>query len=80
MIMRTVTQACTEGRCGSQCLFADVRVIAGLKDMGVHSKRVAAFVLPDICLQARGLDPTVRIGFLRRGAADTRSKLRPDMM
>ena len=46
-----------------------------LPDIGVHSKRVPAFVLPDRCLQARGLDPTVE-----RGAADTRSKMRPDMM
>ena len=29
--------------------------------MGVHSKRVPAFVLPDRCLQARGLNPTVEI-------------------
>jgi len=46
----------------------------------VHSKRVPAFVLPDRCLQARGLDPTVERGFLQGGAADTRSKMSPDMM
>ncbi len=49
--------------------------IEGLKDIGMHSKRVPAFVLPDKCLQARGLDPTVEAG-----ATDTRSKMRPDMM
>ncbi len=31
-------------------------------------------------LQARGLAPTVGRGFLQRGAADTRSKMKPDMM
>ncbi len=46
----------------------------------VHSQRVPAFVLPDRCLQARGLDPTVGRGFLQRRAADIRSKMRPDMM
>ena len=59
---------------------ADVGKVEGLKDIGVHSKRVSAFVLPKICLQARGLDPMVERGFLQGGAADSRSKLRPDMM
>jgi len=78
--MRTVIQAFTKGQCGRHYLIADVGKIEGLKDMGVHSKRVPTFVLPDRCLQARGLDPTVGRGFLQRGAADTRSKMRPDMM
>ena len=30
--------------------------IEGLKDIGVHSKRVPAFILPGRCLQARDLD------------------------
>ena len=78
--MRTVIQAFTKGQCGRHYLIADVGKIEGLKDMGVHSKRLPEFVLPDRCLQARGLDPTVVKGLLRRGAADTRSKMRPDMM
>ena len=60
--MRTVIQAFTKGQCGSHHLIADVGKIEGLKDIGVHSKRVPAFVLPEICLQARGLDPTVDWG------------------
>ena len=63
--MRTVIQAFTKGQCGSHYLIADVGKIEGLKDIGVHSKRVPAFVLPDRCLQARGLDPTVERGFLQ---------------
>ena len=68
--MRTVIQAFTKGQCGSHYLIADVGKIEGLKDIGVHSKRVPAFVLPDRCLQARGLDPTVERGFVQGGAAD----------
>ncbi len=78
--MRTVIEAFTKGQCGSHYLIADVGKIEGLKDIGVHSKRVPAFILPERCLQARGLDPTVERGFLQRGAADTQSKMRPVMM
>ena len=78
--MKTVIQAFTKGQCGSHYLIADVGKVEGLKDIGVHSKRVPAFVLPDRCLQARGLDPMVERGFLQGGAADTRSKTRLDMM
>jgi len=77
---RTVIQAFTKGHFGSHYLIADVGKIEGLKDIGGHSKRVPAFVLPDRFLQARGLDPMVERGFLQGGAADTRSKMRPDMM
>jgi len=77
---RTVIQAFTKGQCGNHYLIADVGKIEGLKGIGVHSKRVPAFVLPDRCLQASGLDPMVERGFLQGGAVDTRSKMRPDMM
>ena len=46
---------------------ADVGKVEGLKNIGVHSKRVPAFELPDKCLQVRGLDPTVERGVLQRG-------------
>ena len=81
--MRTAIQAFTQGQCGSHYLIADVGKVEGLKDIGMHSKRVPGFVLRrilDTCLQARDSDPTVRRGFLQRGAADTSSKMRPDMM
>jgi len=67
--MRTVIQAFTIGQCGSHYLIADVGKIEGLKDIGVHSKRVPAFVLPDRCLQARGLGPYGGEGFLARGSS-----------
>ncbi|DBA94942.1 TPA: hypothetical protein ACH3X1_002468 [Trebouxia sp. C0004] len=78
--MKTVIQAFTKGQCGSHYLIADVEKIEGLKNIGMHSERVPAFVLPDRYSQARGLDPTVEEGFLQGGAADTWSKMRPDMM
>jgi hypothetical protein len=49
---------------------ASVGKIEGLKNMGVHDKKVLAFVLPDRYLQARGLDPMVESGLLQGGAAD----------
>ncbi len=47
--MRAVIQAFTKGQCGSHYLDADVGKIEGLNDIGVYSKRVPAFVLPDRC-------------------------------
>ncbi len=76
--MRTVIQAFTTRECGSHYLIANVERIEGLKDMGMHSKRAPAFVLPDTCLQARGLDPTVERGLLQGAAADTWRTMRPD--
>ena len=78
--MRAVVQAFTKGRLGSYYLIADVGHLEGLKQLGVHSKRVPAFVLPDRYLQNRGLEPQVERGFLQRGEVDSRSKMRPDMM
>ncbi|KAL3151126.1 hypothetical protein ABBQ38_012992 [Trebouxia sp. C0009 RCD-2024] len=76
--MRAVVQAFTKGRLGSYYLIADVGRLEGLKELGVHSKRVPAFVLPDRYLQNRGLDPQVERGFLQRGEVDSRSRMRPD--
>ena len=44
--MRAVVQAFTKGRHGAFYLIADVGHLEGLKEIGVHSKRVPAFVLP----------------------------------
>ena len=64
--MRTVIQAFTKGQCGNHYLIADVGKTEGLKDIpiGVHSKRVSAFLLLDRCLQARGFGPCDGEGFL----------------
>ena len=78
--MRAVVQAFTKEQLGSFYLMADVGQLEGLKELGVHSNRVPAFVLPGRYLQNRGLDPQVERGFLQRGEEDSRSKMRPDMM
>lgn len=60
-------------------LVAVVGMIAGLKDIGLHSKIAPAFVLPDSPLQARGLNPAVKRGLLRRGESYTeRRQTKPD--
>jgi len=69
--VRTIIQAFTTGQDGSCYLIADVGKTEGHKDMRVHSKRVPAYALPDRCLQARGLDPMVKRGFVQGGAADS---------
>jgi hypothetical protein len=79
--MRTIIQAFTKRAAWVvHYLIANVQKMAGLKNVGMHNKKVSAFVLPNSSSQARGLDPTVKRGFLQREAADTRSKMRPNMM
>ena len=67
--MRTVIQAFTKGQCGSHYLIADVGKIEGLKDIGVHSKRVPAFVLPRQMLTSKRLGPCGGEGFLAGGSS-----------
>ena len=71
--MRTVIQAFTKGQCGSHLLIADAVKVEGLKDMGVLSNIVPAFVRPDRCLQAKALWWG---GVFCRGE----QQMRPDMM
>ena len=77
--MRSVVQALIEGQWDSHYLIADAGDIEGLKDLGVHSKKVLLVVLLDVYKQG-GLDFMLGRGFVQRGAADTWSKMRPDMM
>ncbi len=78
--MRTVVQSFTKEKNSSFYLIADVGRMEGLKAIGVHSKRVPSFVLPDSCLQDKGIDPVVGRGLLQRGGPDARSKMRQDIM
>ena len=48
--------------------------------MGVHSKKLPAFVFPNKLLHARGLDIEMARDDLQGGAADARSKMRPDIV
>lgn len=61
-------------------LIANVVREEGLKELGAHGKKLPAFVLPDECMQSRGLVPQTGRVVLQRGLAETRSKMRPDLM
>ena len=78
--IRAKVQAFTKGKHGGFCLIADVGHLEGLKGIGVHSKRVPACVLPDRYLHNQGLDQGLEGGLLQRGKADSRCKMRSDMM
>ena len=78
--IRAKVQAFTKGKHGGFCLIADVGHLEGLKEIGVHSTRVPVCVLPDRYLHNKGLDQGVEGGLLQRGEADSRCKMRSDMM
>ena len=50
-MMRMLIKEFTKGAKGSHYLIADVGTVDTLKDIGVHSKRVPKFVLPDSHIQ-----------------------------
>ena len=64
-------QEVTEGKRGVQYMIADMGTLDKPKEIGVHSKRVPRFVLPDS--HERHIS-------LPSGACKDRSKMRPDMM
>ncbi|KAL3132038.1 hypothetical protein ABBQ32_008656 [Trebouxia sp. C0010 RCD-2024] len=78
--IRAMVQAFNQGRLGTYYLIPDVGRLEGLKELGVHSKRVHTFCAPDRYLQSRGLEPQVASGFLQREEVDNRNSMRPDMM
>ena len=79
-MMRMLIKKFTKGAKGSHFLIADVGTANTLKDMGVHSKRVPKFVLPDSHIQntIQVLEPCRNHLTCRTG--DARKKMRPDMM
>ena len=81
-MMRMLIKEFTKGSKGSHYLIADVGTVDTLKDLGVHSKRVPKFMLPDSHIQhtTQNTEPcninnhsTCRIG-------EARKRMRPDMM
>ena len=77
--MRAVIQAFSKGQCGSHYLIADVEKVEGLKSWeGTAREFQHSSSQLDVCKQ--GLGPYVERNFLQRGVADTRGKMRPDMM
>ena len=79
-MMRMLIKGFTKGTKGSHYLIADVGTSDTLKDIGVHSKRVPKFVLPDSHIQhtTQDLQPCKNNLTCRVGSA--RNKMRPDMM
>ena len=73
-LMRMLIRAFTRGKHGSHYLIADVGTMDKLKDIGVHSKRVPTFILPDSHL------PEANHKHKDCRADDNRHKMRPDMM
>ena len=79
-MMRMLIKGFTEGAKGRHYLIADIGTVDTLKDIGVHSKRVPKFMLPDSYSQhttqhmkSCGNHLTCRVG-------DVRKRMRPDMM
>ena len=50
-MMRMLIKEFTKGSKGSHYLIADVGTVDTLKGIGVHSKRIPKFVLPDAHIQ-----------------------------
>lgn len=64
---------------GSHYLSANVRTFEGLKDVGMHNKSSSICTIKKL-LHNKGLRPAVKKVSCKRGLADMRSKMRPDMM
>ena len=75
---RMLVQAFIKGKQGGHYLIADIGTAEGLKEIGVHSKRVPSFVLPDSRVRA-GADQYGDCRDLTRRDL-CRDKMRPDIM
>ena len=51
-------QACTKSNKGGYYLIADVGQLDSLKEIGAHSKRGPAFLLPDSCIAGEDVRTT----------------------
>ena len=78
-MMRMLTKGFTKGTKGSH-LIADAGTADTLKDIGVHSKRVPKFVLPDSHIQHKTQDLQPCRNNLTCRVGSARNKMRPDMM
>ena len=59
-------QAFTEGKHASFYPIADVGKEEGLRELGVHSRRVPPLILPDECLPSESPRPQTGMGLLQR--------------
>ena len=79
-MMRMLIQEFTKGSKGSHYLIADVGTVETLKKIGVHSKRVPKFVLPDVHTQHTTRDIASCRNHSTRRMDQARNKMRQDMM
>ena len=76
--MRKVIKATLKGQQGNNYIIADVGRLPELQRLGVHSKRIPAFVLPDEFVDTSGFAQQVRDA--ASDAQSHRNKMRPDIM
>ena len=74
--MRKVIQEVIRGEYGNYYIIADVGTPDGLKEMGVHSKRIPAFVLPDEYIANNRYDDDEE----QYPGGLARDKMQPDIM
>ena len=76
--MRKIIKEVMKGQNGSHFIIADVGQLEGLRQLGVHSKRIPQFVLPDRNQpQSYMAAYNVKSG---NGPEHIRNKLRPEVM
>ena len=80
VMMRMLIKEFTKGSKGSHYLIADVSTVDLLKSIGVHSKRIPKFVLPDAHIQHTTQNFAFCSNHLTCRIGDARKKMRPDMM
>lgn len=73
--MRQVIKEIMKGHLGSHYIIADVGHLEGLRQLGVHSKGIPEFVLPNEFLPQTGMEPDLAVDTNK-----SRDKLRPDVM
>ena len=79
-MMRVIIKEFTKGSKGSHYLIADVGTVCTLKKIGVHSKRVPKFVLPDVHTQHSTQDIASCSNHSTCRMDETRKKMSSDMM
>ena len=76
--MRMLIQTCIKCNKGGFYLIADEGRVEGLKEIGVHNKRVPAFVLPDSYIQVKDIGAEDGRAFLTHRGPDSRNKMMPE--
>ena len=80
MAMRKIIKEVMKGQSGSHFIIADVGQLEGLRQLGVHSKRIPEFVLHDRNLPQSYMAAQNRNVTSDNGPEQIRNKLKPDLM